>query len=93
MKKTILSASLYSLALAGGTALSAQEAGFTWEGSLEVGVDSTISADDPNAEITDTYLTLEAAFEAALSERIGVFGALTLESVTDAVDDRTFDDL
>ena len=93
MKKNALTASLYGLALAGGTALSAQEAGFTWEGSLEVGVDSTISADDPNAEITDTYLTLEAAFEAALSERIGVFGALTLESVTDAVDDRTFDDL
>ncbi len=93
MTKTILAAGLCGLWMAGGTAAQAQEAGFTWEGSLEIGVDATVDADDRNAEVTDTYLTLEAAFEAALTERISAFGGLTLESVTDADDDRAFDDL
>ncbi len=93
MKKMTLNAGLFSFVLAGGSAAYAQEAGFSWEGSLEVGVDSTVRADDPAAEITDTYLTLEAAFEAALSDRISAFGGLTLESATDPEDDRTFDDL
>jgi hypothetical protein len=93
MKKTILTAGLCSLTMAGGSAAFAQEAGFTWEGSLEIGVDSTVDADDPATELTDTYLTLEAAFEAALTNRVSAFGALTLESVTDPIDDRTFDDL
>ncbi|MEH6739669.1 MAG: hypothetical protein V7695_14110 [Sulfitobacter sp.] len=93
MKKTTLTLGLCSLWLAGGTAAFAQEARFTWEGSLEIGVDSTVDADDSSAELSDTYLTLEAAFEAALTDRISVFGELTLESVTDAEDDRAFEDL
>lgn len=93
MKKTILTAGLYGLVLAGGTALHAQDAGFAWGGSLEVGVDSTVNASDPASEVTDTYLSFEAAFSAALTDRISAFGGLTLESVTDAADDRTFDDL
>jgi hypothetical protein len=93
MKKTTLTLGLCSLWLAGGTAAFAQESRFTWEGSLEVGVDSTVDADDSSAELSDTYLTLEAAFEAALTDRISVFGELTLESVTDAEDDRAFEDL
>ena len=93
MKKTTLTLGLCSLWLAGGTAAFAQDSRFTWEGSLEVGVDSTVDADDSSAELSDTYLTLEAAFEAALTDRISVFGELTLESVTDAEDDRAFEDL
>jgi hypothetical protein len=93
MKKTMIAAGVYSLALAAGTSVAAQDARFTWEGSLEVGVDSTVRADDPAAEVTDTYHSLEAAFEAALTDRISAFGALTLESVTDADDDRAFEDL
>ena len=93
MNKTTLTAGVMTLALAGATTLHAQDAGFTWEGELEVGVDSTVRSDDPTAEITDTYLTLELAFEAAISDRITAFGGLTLESVTDATANRTFDDL
>ena len=93
MKKTILTAGLYGLALTGGTAVYAQNAGFVWGGSIEVGVDSTVNATDPAAELTDTYVTVDAAFEAALTDRISAFGALTLESITDAADDRAFDDL
>ncbi|MBU2983369.1 porin [Lentibacter algarum] len=81
-----------SLAAAGSTA-QAQSAGFSWEGSAEIGIDSTVSSGDPTAELTDTYLTLEAAFEAALSERVVAFGGLTFESVTDATGDRAFEDM
>lgn len=93
MKKTTLTMGLCGLWLAGGTAAFAQETGFTWEGSLEVGVDSTVDSDDPDAQVSDTYLSFEAAFEVALTDRIGVFGGLTLESVTGAEDDRAFEDL
>ena len=64
-----------------------------WEGSLEIGVDSTVDAGDPTAELTDIYLILGAAFEANLSDRITAFGVLTFESVTDAEENRTFHDL
>lgn len=93
MKKTILKTGLFGLVMAGGTSLAAQEAAFTWEGSVEVGVDSTVRADDPNAEVTDTYISAEVAFEAAITDRITAFGGLTLESVTDAEDDRAFEDM
>ncbi len=85
-------ASTFLLLLTAGAA-SAQESGFTWEGSLEIGLDSTLSSDDPTAEITDTYGILEAAFEAAITERITLFGGLTLESVTDPLVSRQFDDM
>ncbi|WP_324752047.1 porin [Roseovarius sp. Pro17] len=93
MYRTTLTAGLCSLAVTGGTAALAQDARFTWEGSLEIGVDSTVRADDSAAELTDTYLTLEAAIEAALTDRISLFGGLTLESMTDPTDDRAFEDL
>lgn len=93
MKKTILATGLLGLALAGGTSLAAQDAAFTWVGSVEIGVDSTLRADDPSAKVTDTYISVEAAFEAALTDRITAFGGLTLESVTDADDDRAFEDM
>lgn len=93
MKNQTQLAGLCSLALLGGQAALAQDARFTWEGSVEVGVDSTVRSDDPTAEFSDTYLSLEAAFEAALTDRITAFGGVTLESMTDAADDRSFDDL
>ena len=81
-----------SLMLVAGAA-AAQDTGFTWEGSLEVGVDSTVSSDDPAGEITDTYGILEAAFQAAVAERVTLFGGLTLESVTDPEATRSFEDM
>lgn len=93
MKKTHLLAGASALVLVGGPAAYAQEAAFTWEGSVEIGVDSTIDADDPAAEITDTYLSAEIAFEAAITDRLSAFGGLTLESVLDPTDNRAFEDL
>lgn len=93
MNMTTPTLGICGLWLAGSTAALAQEVGFTWEGSLEIGVDSTIASDDSSAELTDTYLVLEAAFAAALTDRISAFGELKLEAVTDAEDDRTFEDL
>lgn len=93
MKTTILTTGLVGLLVAGATSAAAQDAGFAWEGSVEVGVDSTLRADDQAAEVTDAYISAEAAFEAALSDRITAFGALSLESVTDAEDDRAFEDM
>jgi len=75
------------------TSVSAQERGFTWEGSVEIGVDSTVASDDPVAEVTDTYVEAEVAFEAAITDQIGLFGGLTLESVTDPIESRQFDDV
>ncbi|WP_108830016.1 porin [Ascidiaceihabitans donghaensis] len=93
MKTTLifLTASAATLSLA--TSVLAQDTGFEWEGEIEIGVDSTVSADDPAAEITDTYVSAELEFEAAIAAHFSVFGGLTLESVLDATDDRTFDDL
>ncbi|APE42733.1 hypothetical protein BOO69_04325 [Sulfitobacter alexandrii] len=93
MKKQLNLAGLCSLAILGAQSASAQDSAFTWEGSVEVGVDSTVSSDDPTAEFSDTYISIEAAFEAAITDRVTAFGGLTLESITDATDDRAFEDL
>ena len=57
MKKTILTTGLYGFTIAGGSAAIAQEKSFAWEGSLEIGVDSTVDAGDPTAELTDIPVT------------------------------------
>ncbi|KIN72381.1 porin [Sulfitobacter guttiformis] len=93
MQKSFLTAGLYGLVLAGGSSVMAQDAGFIWGGSVEVGIDSTVKADDPTAEVTDTYISADVAFEAAITDRITAFGGLSLESVTDAVDNRAFEDM
>tara|TARA_R110002049_G_scaffold23781_6_gene84677 strand:- start:63312 stop:64292 length:981 start_codon:yes stop_codon:yes gene_type:complete len=80
------------LILAAGNA-GAEVTGFTWNGSLELGVDSTVRSDDPTAELTDTYGALDLGFEAVLAPRITAFGALTMESVTDPALSRQFDDM
>jgi hypothetical protein len=93
MKTTVFLAALGAVGITGVTAASAQQIGFEWEGSVEIGVDSTVSSDDASAELTDTYVSISAAFEAALTNSIVAFGGFTLESVTDAVDSRELDDL
>lgn len=93
MNNLKLTTGLCGLVLASTQAVYAQDTGFFWEGSVEIGIDSTVSSTDPTAELTDTYLTVGAAFEAALSDRIALFGGLTLESVTDPTADRAFEDL
>ncbi|MBW4963586.1 hypothetical protein [Sulfitobacter sp. CW3] len=93
MKTTVFVAALCAVSITGATAVSAQETGFEWEGTAEIGVDSTLSSDDASAELTDTYVTISAAFEAALTNRITAFGGLTFESVSDAVESRQLDDL
>ena len=64
--------------------LSAQEAEpwFTWEGEIEIGIESVISSDVSANEIDDPFLTTEIAGEAALSDNISLFAGLTLEEMT-----------
>ncbi|SFD90884.1 hypothetical protein SAMN04488523_103317 [Sulfitobacter brevis] len=93
MNTTVLLAG--SLGLSGliASGATAQQTGFTWDGSFEIGIDSTLHADDPTTELTDTYGALDLGFEVALGARATIFGALTLESVSDAAKTRHFDDL
>ena len=66
---------------------------FTWEGTLEIGVDAVVKSDTPGADVSDTYLTLDVWGEFALAERVALFWALTAESQTAAVKDRAFEDI
>lgn len=93
MNKKLIVAGASAVWLAAGQGASAQDAGFVWEGEVEIGIDSTIDADDPAAELTDTYVSAEVAFEAAITDRLSAFGGLTLESVLDPTGDRAFEDL
>lgn len=93
MKTTVFTGALCAVSISSATSLSAQDTGFEWEGTVEIGVDSALSSDDASAELTDTYVSISAAFEAALTDRISAFGELTFESVTDATESRQFDDL
>ena len=72
MKNQTHLAGLCGLAMLCGHAAQAQDAGFTWEGSVEIGVDSTVSSDDPTAEFSDVYLSIEAAFEAAITKEASI---------------------
>lgn len=65
----------------------------SWDGTLELGVDTVVASDTPGSELTDTYLVLDLAAQFALSERASLFAALTAESVIAAVDDRAFEDI
>ncbi|MEP4194432.1 MAG: porin [Aliishimia sp.] len=77
---------------AAATQAVAQDSGFEWEGELEIGVDTTLDSETPGNEFSDTYaiVTLEASL--ALGQQGFVFGTLVGESVTDATDDRAFED-
>ena len=66
------------------TALSAQEAGsrFTWEGEIEIGVESVLDSDVAANEVDDPFVTIEIVGEAALSDNVSLFAGLTLEEMT-----------
>jgi len=91
MKKLALAGC--ALALTGATPLMAQEQAFVWGGEFEIGVDSTVTSDDPADELTDNYASLSLAFEAGVATSITLFGEVSLESVTDPAETRHFDDL
>lgn len=72
----------------------AQDAGrFTWEGTLEIGVDAVVDSDIPGNEVSDAYAVGEVDAAFALTDTVSVFGGLTWESMTAPVIDRTFDDM
>lgn len=66
------------------TSLAAQEADpwFTWEGEIEIGVESVISSDVAANEVDDPFLTTEIPGQAALSDTVSLFAGLTLEEMT-----------
>ena len=72
MKKLALAGC--ALALTGATPLLAQEQAFVWGGEFEIGVDSTVTSDDPAGELTDNYASLSLAFEAGVATSITLFG-------------------
>lgn len=81
------------LAVMAQQAVADVDAPWSIEGELEVGVEAITSAEDPDAEVRDVFLSIEVEGELELSDRITLFSSLSLESVTDAEDDRAFEDL
>ncbi|MEM6941463.1 MAG: hypothetical protein AAF943_15860 [Pseudomonadota bacterium] len=90
--KTVCAACLWAIA---GQPLLADdmEPGLAISTEVEIGVEAVVSADDPDAEVSDVYLSIELEAEAALTPNLGFFTSLTLESVTDAEEDRAFEDI
>jgi hypothetical protein len=83
--------SALTTALASGVSLlmcaqvvSAQEAGarFSWEGEIELGVESVIDSDVSANKTDDPFVTVEIVGEAALSDNVSLFAGLTLEEMT-----------
>ena len=74
-------------------ALAEDDSPWSIEAEVEIGVEANIASDDPDAEVSDVFLSVEVEAEFELSERITLFSELTLESVTDAEEDRAFRDL
>ncbi|MEQ8294782.1 MAG: hypothetical protein RIA08_21495 [Roseovarius sp.] len=60
----------------------AEEGRFSWEGEVEVGIDSVFDSNVPGNEGKDPFLKVEVAAAFALSEYFSVFGGLTLEEMT-----------
>ena len=65
----------------------------SWEGSLEIGVDSVVSSDVAADEVSDLYGIVDVAAQWALTDSVTFFVAGTGESMTGAVTDRAFEDL
>ncbi|MBR9842284.1 MAG: hypothetical protein GYB25_03935 [Rhodobacteraceae bacterium] len=91
MKNLTLGVAAASLSIAATSGLA--DPRLTWEGSLEIGIDSTISSDVPGAEVNDLYGIVDVAAEWALSDTVTFFIAGTGESMTGATTDRAFEDL
>lgn len=89
----ICSRSLLSLpfiALAGGAF--AQDSRFSAEFSVEIESDYTFDSDDSDAELNDTFATIEAVLGYQLTERFSLRTGLVFEPVEDPDDDRFFQD-
>jgi len=95
MKNThLLAGAAGACLLASGAPLLAQDSSrFSYELEVEIGVDSVVSSDVAANELTDVYLSADAALEFAISNTVTAFMGLTLESVIDPTADRTFEDL
>lgn len=59
---------------------------------LEFSNDTTVTSDDPAAELSDTYLKSEAAIGWFLNDHVSVQAQFTFEPVLDPTDDRVFED-
>ncbi|MCX7561317.1 porin [Sulfitobacter sp. F26204] len=66
---------------------------FIISAELELGVEANVKADDTDSEVRDVFLSGELELAFALTERITLFSELSLESVTDAEQNRAFDDI
>ena len=73
------------------SAAMAQDGPFTWEGEIEIGIESVFDSNIPGNEGKDPFLTGELYGEFALGEHVAVFGGLTLEEMTGPSD--TIEDL
>ncbi|UWQ27657.1 porin [Leisingera sp. M523] len=67
--------------------------GFSWEGEIEIANESVLSSDDAAAEIRDTFAVITASGAYTFGNGVELFATVTAESLTDAADDRTFDDM
>lgn len=63
------------------------------EAEIETGVEAVTSAQDPENEVSEVFVSVDLEAEFALSERTTLFSALSLESITDAEKDRAFQDM
>lgn len=92
-QKLALSTLLSSALMLGGTAALAQDAGFSWEGELEIGNESVFDSNVAGNEISNTYLELSLGAAYRWDNGVEVFTALKAESLTDPVADRAFEDI
>ena len=76
---TVLAASTPFL-LASHAAL-AQGVEFSWEGEVEIGIESVLDSNVPGNEINDPFMTGELAGELAFSDSFAIFGGLTAEEM------------
>ncbi|KIC09781.1 hypothetical protein RA19_13470 [Leisingera sp. ANG-M1] len=67
--------------------------GFSWEGEIEIANESVVSSDDATAEIRDTFAVITASGAYSFGNGVELFTTVTAESLTDAADDRNFDDM
>lgn len=66
---------------------------FSWEAEIEIGIEETVDSDDPTAEIRDIFTNIEATGELSFANSVTIFSTLAIESLTDPVADREFDDV
>lgn len=71
----------------------AQTTAFSWDGEVEMGVESVIDSDAVGNEIDDAYFNLELSGTLDIGARTRFFATLAGESVLDPVDDRAFEDI